>query len=598
VLDDVWPNDEGKVEMRQLEPGPNCSVLYTSRMKSLPGLSSELRAQVESFTEPEAEELFHLYLDKDFGADEVTRNREALLGFARRVEMLPIAVAVGASLLREKSASALGRAVLKLPLDALTDGSKDVNALFRTAIASQPDREQRLLAACAVCVQEGFWLPLAAQIAELSEDDAEDAADRLVHSSLLRLSDRERRRFQSHALLRDQVRVRQGDGLSKLQERHAAALEKLFKDWETRWQDCRECLEEIIPASGFLRLRGENGRDWQLALRGYSLGKRVGELDVALRIMKQEESLSAGRNDPEAKNTLQASYGNQALILKDWAAPEEALALHKKQEAICGELDNKNGLQLSYAGQALVLRRWGRLEEAFALLKKQEAICQESGNPDGLQASYLNQGIILQRWGRLEEALALLKKQEAICQKLDNKDALAISYGSQARILKDLGRLEEGLALHKKQESICLDLGDKECLARSYGNQGQILVQQGHPKQAMELYEKQEAISLQLQNKNGLQYSYGGRALILQGWGRLDDAQALLKKQEAICLDLKSKRSLGHCYWNWGLLARAQGDRKSERDKLEGALALFTDLKMPRERDAVQAELDKLVEGA
>src|SRR5271157_4151070 len=44
VLDDVWSAD-----VRQLEPGPNCSVLYTSRQKSLAGLSSELREQVESF---------------------------------------------------------------------------------------------------------------------------------------------------------------------------------------------------------------------------------------------------------------------------------------------------------------------------------------------------------------------------------------------------------------------------------------------------------------------------------------------------------------------------------------------------------------------
>ena len=96
VLDDVW-----SAEVMQLEPGPACSVLYTSRLKSLPGISTELREQVESFTEPEAEALFHRYLDKDFGAAEVTQHREALLGFARRVEMLPIAVAVGASLLRE-----------------------------------------------------------------------------------------------------------------------------------------------------------------------------------------------------------------------------------------------------------------------------------------------------------------------------------------------------------------------------------------------------------------------------------------------------------------------------------------------------------------
>ena len=114
------------------------------------------------------------YLDSAFTKEEVDNNRRPLLDFATRVEMLPIAVAVGASLLRDQAASALGRAVLKLQLGRLTDGAKDVNALFRTAIESQPAREQRLLAACAVCVQEGFWLPLAAQIAELSEEEADE----------------------------------------------------------------------------------------------------------------------------------------------------------------------------------------------------------------------------------------------------------------------------------------------------------------------------------------------------------------------------------------------------------------------------------------
>jgi hypothetical protein len=68
----------------------------------------------------------------------------------------------------------------------------------------------------------------------------------------------------------------------------------------------------------------------------------------------------------------------------------------------------------------------------------------------------------------------------------------------------------------------------------------------------------------------------------------------LLKKQEAICLELGSKSGLGHSYWNRGLLARAQGDHATEKQKLQQALALFTELNMPRERDAVQAELDRL----
>src|SRR5271166_1223034 len=107
VLDDVWPNEKGKVEARQLEPGPGCSVLYTSRLRSLPWISSSLSIEVESFSELEAENLFHAYLDAAFGKDEVTWAGRALLDFARKVEMLPIAVAVGANLLREKTAGPL-----------------------------------------------------------------------------------------------------------------------------------------------------------------------------------------------------------------------------------------------------------------------------------------------------------------------------------------------------------------------------------------------------------------------------------------------------------------------------------------------------------
>jgi len=140
VLDDIWGRDA-----KQLEPGPPCSVLYTSRQPSLPWVSAKQSLGVESFREEEAEQLFHAYLDMTFGEDEVTRRREALLGFARRVQMLPIAVAVSAGLLRQKSASRLDRSVLRLRLDDLSDGVRDVPQLFQKAIASQPEREQTLV---------------------------------------------------------------------------------------------------------------------------------------------------------------------------------------------------------------------------------------------------------------------------------------------------------------------------------------------------------------------------------------------------------------------------------------------------------------------
>jgi hypothetical protein len=79
--------------------------------------------------------------------------------------------------------------------------------------------------------------------------------------------------------------------------------------------------------------------------------------------------------------------------------------------------------------------------------------------------------------------------------------------------------------------------------------------------------------------------------VILSDWDRLEEALALLKKKEALCLELGNRSGLAYCYWNWGLLARKQSDCQTEREKLTAALNIFIELNMPRERDAVRAEL-------
>jgi tetratricopeptide (TPR) repeat protein len=588
ILDDVWPND-GKIEIREFEPGPTCSVLYTSRQKSLPGLVPKQTSKVEKFTDAEAEELFHTYLVEAFTKQEVDSNRKPLLDFAARVEMLPIAVAVGASLLREMSAIPLGEAVSELRVDTLNDGAKNVNNLFAQAIDSQRERERKLLDACAVCVQEGFWLPLAADIAGLSKEDANKAAVALVNGSLLRVLDRDRRRFQLHALLRDQLGTRVGtEGLDALLERHAMAVEELFKDWRTRWRDCRECLVETISAADRWHLRGEAARAQELAYAGYSAALRVGELDIALRIMQRQDNLAENRGDEHA---LQSIYGWQANVLYTWGRLDDAMILHKREEALALTLGNRDQLQRSYGNQALILKDRGRLEEAMALHKKEEAICQELGNIDGLQASYCNQALLLYQWGRLDEAMTLYKKQESICLELGNRHDLATCYGNQANILHDWGRLDEALALHTQEESIYLELGDQDGLQCSYGNQALILKDMGRLEEALNLHKKEEIICVEMANKNSLATSYGNQASILRSLGRAVDALELHKKEESLYLDTGSSDGLGYCYWGWGLAARNLGDRQTETHKLQEALAIFTSLKMPRERDAVQRDL-------
>ena len=248
-----------------------------------------------------------------------------------------------------------------------------------------------------------------------------------------------------------------------------------------------------------------------------------------------------------------ASYGNQALILQAWGRLEEALALHKKEEAICLELGNRDGLQRSYGNQALILKAWGRLEEALALHKKEEAICLELGNKDGL--SQLRQpGADPAGVGAAGGGAGAAQEGRSHLPGVGQQGRAESSYGNQALILQAWGRLEEALALHKKEEAICLELGNKD------GLQAQLRQPGADPE--------------------GVGAAGGGAGAAQEG-------------RKRICLELGKKSGLGYCYWNWGL-ARAQGDRKTEKEKLEQALAIFTELKMPRERDAVQAELNKV----
>jgi hypothetical protein len=357
VLDDVWTYD-----VRQLEPGPPCSVLYTSRQATLPRIPPQQSVQLLSFSEEEAQQLFRLYLAPTFGEDELTRCSTALLDFARKVDLLPIAVAVAASLLRAKAASRLDRSIPRLHLDDLSDGVHDVPQLFAKAISSRTERDQRLLAASAVCMSDWFWLPLAARIADLDEDEADDAADALVKTSLMRVINRARRRFQVHAILREQVLANRNQSeIDDLQRRHAAALDALAGDWKS-----------------------------------HSALQYQQEIDLASKFLEAHDDV------------------------------EQSLALQRKAQPMWRELNHLEYVSLNCEGQALLLHKLGRIDEAIAILKEQEGICLTLGDREGLHRGYAERAAILTGLGRYEEALALIDEKQAILEGVDDKEALLL----------------------------------------------------------------------------------------------------------------------------------------------------------------------------
>jgi hypothetical protein len=146
---------------------------------------------VKSFSCGEAESIFRIYL----GEETLGRHRDALLEFAERVERLPIAIVVGADLLR-RELDPVPEAARGLRLKRLRNEVHDVAALLQRGIAARDERERRLLGAMEVCAPEGFWFPLTVEIAGLMEADGRVARNRLVDASLLRMLDRDRQRFQ------------------------------------------------------------------------------------------------------------------------------------------------------------------------------------------------------------------------------------------------------------------------------------------------------------------------------------------------------------------------------------------------------------------
>jgi tetratricopeptide (TPR) repeat protein len=476
----VFDNVEDDAPAR-LFPGGRTSVLITTRLTAPRFLRGHRPLNLPLFTEEQCFDLF----DRELGKEEVERHKDDARSLFRRLEYLPIAIAVTASLIREDVRYTIAEMAKSLPADA--------TALLRQAVSSLNSNVRTLLVAMAVCAPEGFRLSLAAEIAELDEASSLGALQEIHSHSLAEELDRTGRRYRLHAL------VREAAGATDAQRhKHAESVLNEFEGWEQNWRQCEKDLADWQIAFTWA-LEQTGNAAWvfarQLAYPGYQLTHRLGRLPEAHEINERIAREAERRSD---KPALQAAYGNQAVLLQFWGRLEEAMELHKNQEALCHELNNQDGLMRSYGNQAAILKFSGRFEEAMELLEKQEALCNELGNKDGLQVSFGNQALILHDWGRLEEAMELLKKQEAICEELGSKESLQRSYGNQALILRDWSRLEEAMELLKKAEALCLELGSARDLAFCYWKWGLLARKQKDRQTEKQKLEKALALFTEL----------------------------------------------------------------------------------------------------
>ena len=136
------------------------------------------------------------------------------------------------------------------------------------------------------------------------------------------------------------------------------------------------------------------------------------------------------------------------------------MRLHKEEEAICRRLNDLAGLQASLGNQALILEDIGDLDGAMRLYKEVEAICRRINDPQGLHRTLGNQALMLADTGDFDGAMRLHKEEEAICRRLNDLAGLQASLGNQALSLQATGDLDGAIRLQMEEEAVCRQLNE------------------------------------------------------------------------------------------------------------------------------------------
>jgi tetratricopeptide (TPR) repeat protein len=484
-----------------IPPQMSASVLVTTRNRDIcrkiqnhcPGLWVKEIA-LDKFTPEETLALFRKMLGNAYREEE----EEVYLEIGRALGFLPIALRQAIALmaytphyrameLRDRLKSDSRLELLRKGCAEVESDTRVIETVFDLSAPVLTGELKDVLGMVAVCSPGPVPLDFLEKLAGAKVPELVEIIERLYTYSWCERREVEGQRYyELHQLVREVVRAQAqepGGQLPYLEE-FIDVVHGIFTDKDVHFRVKERYifqLEEAFAAA--VQLQDPRLKDWLYNL--YYFCTYRGYAHFYLRLTEAVERLFPGD-----KWALRAVYGNQALILRRWGKLEEAMAMLKKQEAICEELGDRAGLSACYGNQALILSDWGKLEEAMAMLKKQEAICEELGDRAGLSKSYCGQALILKAWGKLDEAMAMHQKQEAICEELGDRAGLSRSYGNQALILSDWGKLEEAMAMHKKEEAICEELGDRAGLARTWWNQGLIFAKQNDPDTQAQLWRK------------------------------------------------------------------------------------------------------------
>jgi predicted ATPase len=222
-------------------------------------------------------------------------------------------------------------------------------------------------------------------------------------------------------------------------------------------------------------------------------------------------------------------------------------------------------------------RSRGRLAEGRLWLDA--ALRLNPDGDDRHRARALHGSGMLANWqSDFPRARALLEEALATWLRLGELAEAAATLNQLVLIGLVLGDLDDAERLCRQGLEIRRSIGDEAAIAASLNTLGGILQFGGRRAEAQELFEESLAIRRRIGDDSGASVSLGNLALVARDLGRLDEAAEMLREAIATRERLGDRQRVAVVRHNYALVLFERGDLGGARGELETALAIARDV--------------------
>ncbi len=201
--------------------------------------------------------------------------------------------------------------------------------------------------------------------------------------------------------------------------------------------------------------------------------RKYGQVSELITTLKEIEQLAIESDDPE---TRMRCLGCQATVAGQLEDDEAALDIFHRFREFCRQRKDANSLHVALGLQANFLKERGQLNEALQLHREEEAICRQlddSGKAD-LQVALNNQAGVLAELGRYHEAIDKHCEEARICRELGEQHGLMVSLAGCAAALEEVHDYPAAVTTLEETTSLARMLGDPTYLANALLSQARI----------------------------------------------------------------------------------------------------------------------------